>query len=569
MKIGILGLVLGLSVSGATWGASDRIELHYITYDGLTPVAHPISLPRWQGDQGGFSEGGRFDFLVKFFSANTREYSNSGLKHHACFIGSGAQVAQKYFGSGNTRNRVRGIAEGFAKATSSKDGMMIGVQFVARNSNGESKSYHFRMPNCLAGKTPIHGRIESSEVSWRKAGKESVFALDGYGVQLEQVAFEAPYSSTERSPAVAGSEENGFGINDRIKPGQGAGLPVFKLRSDYQNAPSTEDRPWKGIDIRTKAGAAQLALVLQKYVYEGMATQDLARPDNNFVAEKSPRYWCHMPWMNVGRAQREAIHGLTMERDLAPSPGIDLFREAQPGTSWGIGFYNAVGCKTIGNVFGSSNQPKKLADWKQAKFADGTVTYKILFTTSPTPFFKEHGLTWKANVSEVGSTSRNVRDVYHIQMDIAVRDSSILGTRPEYGHWVMTTYYLDPNYDLDQEFKELLGPKGNPVRTLKGLPGGLLKMRPQGIQAGFDLPSRGDTVLLGSAQTNGRDQRLNGPADNPASSCLGCHGTAGTKSKMSPGYLNHADWVKGSAAGTLDFSQQLALAKRNIETKSK
>jgi hypothetical protein len=60
---------------------------------------------------------------------------------------------------------------------------------------------------------------------------------------------------------------------------------------------------------------------------------------------------------------------------------------------------------------------------------------------------------------------------------------------------------------------------------------------------------------------------MNGPADNPKASCLSCHGAAGTTIKMVPGVKDFNEYMRVKSTG-LDFSQQLALAKRNHETRS-
>ena len=60
---------------------------------------------------------------------------------------------------------------------------------------------------------------------------------------------------------------------------------------------------------------------------------------------------------------------------------------------------------------------------------------------------------------------------------------------------------------------------------------------------------------------------LNGPADNPTASCLSCHGAAGTTTRMVPGVRDFAHYRAIRAKGTLDFSMQLAFAKRNYETR--
>ena len=83
-----------------------------------------------------------------------------------------------------------------------------------------------------------------------------------------------------------------------------------------------------------------------------------------------------------------------------------------------------------------------------------------------------------------------------------------------------------------------------------------------GVQYGF---GERDGIIFHGVQTNGVGGRLNGPADNPKGSCLGCHGTSGLDGKaMVPGFLSNKEWLPKTKH--LDFSQQFALGKRNFET---
>jgi hypothetical protein len=298
------------------------------------------------------------------------------------------------------------------------------------------------------------------------------------------------------------------------------------------------------MDLTTGEGVKNFLLTIQQYVYENMVNQS-PNPDMNFIADRNTkRYWCHMPWLNVGPAGREAIHGLTNERPLAPS---SIYQNPTSGSDWGVAYYNAVACRSIGAVFGSANAPKPQPDWSRVEFRDGSLAAKILFTTANFPDL-EGAFTWKANVSEPNSNFRQISTVRHIQMDIAVRDSSLRGVRHGNNDWLMATYYFDKKYE-------------SPLK-IEHLPPGFAKMRPMGIQVGF---GQKDSFIAPGAQTNQVEGRLNGPADNPKSSCLSCHGTAGTKTAMVPGFMSDDEW-KANNQGNLDFSQQFALAKRNIET---
>lgn len=75
------------------------------------------------------------------------------------------------------------------------------------------------------------------------------------------------------------------------------------------------------------------------------------------------------------------------------------------------------------------------------------------------------------------------------------------------------------------------------------------------------------SIEVNTGNSNGSRGRLNGPADNPRTSCLGCHGAAGTSAPMAPGFLSMKMFEPfQNSSIMLDFNQQLALAKANYET---
>ena len=338
---------------------------------------------------------------------------------------------------------------------------------------------------------------------------------------------------------------------------------------DYENAKRRPDqKPWAGLDLKDPREALKFTLLIQKYFYENMANQNPQNHNFNFIAQKNKnRYWCHMPWMHVGAAGREAIHGMTKERDLVPSTRIPIYNNATPGSNWGVAYFNGPGCETIGDVFGSASNPKHEPDFTQADFGDGTVIIKMLFTTADFPEI-QGAYKWRASVSGAGSTDRSIQDVRHIQMDIAVKDSSLKGAIPALNNWVMAGFYYDPNYDFDKELKQVLGAE-NPLKGLPNIPKELFKMRPIGVQTGFESPEKGETIIFPGSFANGSGGRLNGPADNPKTSCLGCHGAAGTGASMIPGFLSMRMYEPYQQKPALDFNQQFALAKENYETNMK
>ncbi|MEZ0391048.1 MAG: hypothetical protein ACAH59_02455 [Pseudobdellovibrionaceae bacterium] len=522
-------------------------RLVYVTYkkDGKNQT-EAITPERWNGTESGFSEGGREDYLKKFFFAHSREKSAKGLRHAACFEGAANRVGELFF-SKDSAAQIRNVRQGWVETKASSDGRLLGVQF----DHAELGLVSFRMNHCHSGKSSVSENVKVSRAIAVQETKDP----DNFVPKVK----------------VARDQFYGFQMLDAHSD---RNLPKFSLRADYEQANhQPEERPWKGLNLRDKKQALKFALMAQKYFYENMANQNAKNPDANFIAANNKsRYWCHVPWLNVGTAGREAVHGLTQERDLKPSKQIPHFQNATPGSDWGVAYFNAPGCRTLNSVFGSVTQPKETPEWQKSQFANGTFIAKILFTTANFPEI-QGAYTWKANVSEPGSPERSIQSVRHIQMDIAVRDSDLGGVSADLNHWAMIGFYYDPNYDFETELKDLLGEE-NPLKQIKNLPKELMKMRPIGVQSGFDDPSTLDTIVFPGAFANGagtkeRGYRLNGPADNPRSSCLGCHGTAGTSASSVPGFLSEKQFLPFKGKIVLDFNQQVALAKANFETEMK
>ncbi len=533
-------------------------KLVYITYSA-SGDAHrdEISADRWNGVAGGFSNGGREDYLLKMYYANTRDASLKGIRHAACFTGSAPVVAEIFF-DGNRGAEIRNLEKGHAKAVGSSDGRVLGLSFTHTAANSKLGSTSFRMMNCSAGKGSISDNAGKAKVERKTA------AADRPSGGADAKAMAPPKVFNPKSL----EKDYGFQILD-----SSADKSVkrrFVLRADYEKANAQkEERPWGRLNLRDKKEAILFALRAQAYFYENMANQS-ANPDDNFISENNKtRYWCNMPWLQVGSTGREAIHGLTQERDMKPSSLIPVYKDATAGSNWGVAYFNAPGCKAINRVFGSRDNVRKEPDFSSsaAQFEDGSMIAKILFTTADFPKLKD-AFKWNANVSEPGSTVRQIKPVRHIQMDIAVRDSKLGGVSQDLSHWAMAGFYYDPDYDYDRDIKPIVGIE-NPLKAIKGLPKGFFKMRPMGVQSGFDSPETGDTILFPGAFANGSAGRLNGPADNPKSSCMGCHATAGTTAAMVPGFLSQNMFAPFVGKTTLDFNQQFALAKSNFETEPK
>jgi hypothetical protein len=536
----------------------DRSELIYATFDqqNQSHIESTFNQDHWNSA----NDGQKYDFLMKMYYSNTRSESQSHQKHVGCFTGNAVTLVGLLQRFQFVQSPGHSLTVNAAGATTDQSNLILDITF---ENNSASRSARFPIPNCLEGKRPILD-LASREVSFihsssRIPAEAAPTAVGSANINDIFVPIDSPSKVSE----------------EKIKKLK---LPKFELKTDYPKAHAVkEELPWqdKGFDLKNPQDAIRFSLMLQKYVYEGMANQNPKQADQNFIASQSKRYWCHIPGLNFGPTGRDAVHGLTKEFNLGPSPTMSFYKQPIPGTDWGMAVYNFKGCQTIDRVVENLKHDRSMEPTKIA-FEDGTLTAKILFTTSPDKAF-EKAFTWNGHVSAVGETSRSIQPVRHIQMDIAVRDRTLKGVDPEMNNWVMLTYYFDANYDYKKYAQSTLG-EANPLESLKGLPEGFLKMRPMGIQTGLGAPRpvtdektkkfawlEGESIIFAGAETNGFEGRMNGPADNPKSACMSCHATAGTLVRMTPGMLSNQEFFPHRST-SLDFSQQLNFLRRNVET---
>lgn len=557
--------------------------LVYITYkDSGFPKREDISAEKWNGQiDKGFSSGTREQYLKQMFYANTRNASLKGLRHNACFEGDAHVVAEKFFGQESAE--IRNISTGRADTKASEDGRMLRVSFEHLGESERLGAASFRMQHCSSGKS-AYGEYLGEKLP---AKNYTAFKKVSRGIASDDGSKGLTELNKAFTPKVH-DKNFGFRIIDTTAD------PVVKrrfvLKADYENAfQAPDERPWQGLDIKNPTEALKIAVLAQAHFYQGMFDKK-TNPDDFFVAqENKTRFWCQVPWMHVGPSGREAIHGLTRERDMKASTQIPVFFNAPAGSNWGVSYFNSTGCKSLFEIFGSATNPKEEPDFTKSNFDNGTMIVKILFTTSAMKNLAS-AFTWNANVSEPGSNARRIKPVKHIQMDMAIKDVDLKGSSSDVANWVMLGFYFDPNYDYDRDVKPILKME-NPLKKIANLPAGLLKMRPMGVQSGLDAPSEqkgvgpivvgpknksetssdtkaADTIIFEGARTNGVEGRLNGPADNPKSSCMGCHGTAGTNVSMVPGFLNNNQYAPFKTKSNLDFNQQLSMSRSYWQTES-
>ncbi len=533
----------------------------------------------------------RSDKLIKFYFANTRERSNSGLKHLACYLGDGNKIKETFFNAQNEMRDIRFDEE--QGILVSDDGLMMGLLFYTKFNRQDEITLNFRLSHCISsGKTPIlRPQVLEQAKLWTPGDKRKVAAKEA-PLSAEETEFR---QTIQRMPAQAKPvPEDGYRVNiDLGAPERGLitqqklDLPRFELHDPFITREKVRTKrvvaedlsrfPWRGMNVRqpNSETAERLSHELFKYFIEGMINKNAPNnPDQHFNAGLNTRRgWCQMPWMNVGDTGREAIHGLTKERDLEPSDIYPETKNGITGSDWGIGYYNSIACDYLANVFTAKTHRMTGADWYRGPFPDGSMSFKILFTTAPLNILSE-SLKWWAHVSLPGESARTLRQVKLLQVDIALKDTQLVPRENGTDGWMMSTLYFDPQYDWSRNEwnKEWL--KRNPLpASLRPL----LKLRPVGIQTGFTpdtftLIQGSKTNVVNHAGGLPDGSLLNGPADNPTGSCMGCHGAAGTFSPMVslvPGVMSKEQYQAIPANKKMDFSMQLGFAKRFYQTSVK
>ncbi|HEY9104180.1 hypothetical protein [Chitinimonas sp.] len=332
---------------------------------------------------------------------------------------------------------------------------------------------------------------------------------------------------------------------------------VFRLSQTYPIQLNSDAQPWLQYNPTTQPGEyLQAALA---YFYEGNLRNDV---EESFDPKKNKvRNWYNAPWQDYGLNGREFVHGLTRERvsrpkELAP-------QQTSMWNNYAVGFYNAPGGYTIGKIWADHGKPN--ADL--GNMPEGTLAAKLLFTTAPVsevPYL-QGSPEWKAylfkdvnNPNPKPTSPRGIVTVRLLQIDIAVKDSRVANLTG----WVFGTFVYGggPN-----------GPAGS----------GWTNVKPVGVMWGNDPGYSGsgplqETWLNADVKMPhvGYQGRLNGPVDNPVSSCLSCHATA----EMPPGTMippngqDPSPWFQNIKSGTpfnagrkpLDYSLQLQVGLQNF-----
>lgn len=255
-------------------------------------------------------------------------------------------------------------------------------------------------------------------------------------------------------------------------------------------------------------------LGIRDYCFEGNIDRDWR------VMENPVRTWYHMPWQHWQRLGREGLHGLTKEAAVKPRQLATT--QSSGGQTYAIAFYNEFAGYLLGKIWADPERPDIDAIAEEGGFANGTVICKILFVDVPVaevPFL-ENPTTWKAYVTRsFGSDDRILNDVHLIQMDVMVKDD-----RSDSG-WLFGTYQYNGKLARPNGWDNLV-PVGlqwgnDPEVTGNDFTNLLpekTKINPE-IKESVINP---DTDELPATHL-GWNGRLNGPVDNPRSSCFSCH----------------------------------------------
>lgn len=353
-------------------------------------------------------------------------------------------------------------------------------------------------------------------------------------------------------------------VND---PPAGWDGDVFTLSHDYPTevpTPPIDGYPWESFDFKTQPGDYMQAVL-------DYARKDLESIDWDPTKMENPT-WFHAPWMSWGPASgngREFIHGMTKERssrtgELSPDQTNNYI------PNYAVGLYNDVGGYTFGRVWADPGKPA-LAD-KQPIFRNGTMAIKLLYTAADpnvpgdgVPYLK-NSKEWQANIAPYQSNDRVPKTLRLLQVDIAVRDQrndSVTG-------WLLGTFCYNGNKPGETPFDRLA-----PVGLMWGDSPGIT---PTDAMNGNKPSEQWINADVGTYQHLGWATRLNGPVDNPQSSCMSCHGggaeTPALSSMIPPSNAPDAvklKWFTNIMAGetrdpgavSLDYSLQMSVAVQN------
>ncbi len=337
---------------------------------------------------------------------------------------------------------------------------------------------------------------------------------------------------------------------------------VFNLSQRYPKQMPDESMLPKFLEINFKEDWHDYLMAARSYCLKGNVQGGDVANDFDAALEKKP-IWFHIPWQHYGKNGREGVHGLTKEAPVSKEQ-LAIGQDYSKGQMYAIGLYNSFGGYTIGQVWADKKHP----DAKKALFPVGTVVCKILFTDVPVaqvPSLKDP-LLWNAYVTdEYRSTTRVFNDIALIQMDLMVRDD-----RAPHG-WVFGNYQYNGAQGNSNKWENLM-----PLGIMWGNDPGVYDPSINDGDGEYTNPAPAVTKINPNLKETiinpdtselppthlGWNGRLNGPADNPRSSCFSCHMTAQApqRSPASPLFLSTP--LKPSDDGWMRWFQNLNCGER-------
>lgn len=355
----------------------------------------------------------------------------------------------------------------------------------------------------------------------------AIAAVGGLMMLACKTGSEKTTSSASEALVITSSAAGNFPSYCPIFPVPAGTKDTFSLSQAY---PDTFDvnaaEPWMEVDFRTDYQKYMKTVL--SYAMEGNLEVDFN------VQKNAVRQWYSAPWMHDDgkrpaekgqNSGRECLHGLT--REITIPVGTLAAAQTVPYQTYAIAFYNQPGGYTIGKVWKNPDKPAV----KQSTFPEGTVAFKLLFTeadTTQVPYLA-NSKKWTANIFYPYNAyaERVNKDVRLLQLDIAIKDERATET----SGWVYGTFIYDASQSGSSWVDRMV-----PVGLMWGDDSGDSTML--NISNKYN-PSLKQTVINQSLLTVppagsnkayvthlGMGGRMNGPVDNPISSCISCHARA-------------------------------------------
>jgi hypothetical protein len=307
-----------------------------------------------------------------------------------------------------------------------------------------------------------------------------------------------------------------------------AGSIRLPWRTDLPANPGSATYAWQGVKFESD-WRGYMAAFLKEIRASGI------RVEQRRLTMSPAAEWWIAPWMDYSLNGRERLNGFTAER--GPDPG-DLSKNSGKGIqTWAVGWYNRPGSYAMHEIFKDPCDPQIPAGFA---FPAQSAAFKFLFTTADPA-----QVAYLQGAPEVdafinpaddprgqknGVAGRVSTPMRLLQVDIAVKDPNAKETG-----WVMGTFIWRAPADPTNFKGDWLLDNLSPVGLMWGNDPGSFDAtwnKTATIHQSQINPELRGIVWSASAADwpqrpyPGFQGRLNGPADNPRSSCLGCHAAA-------------------------------------------